>query len=281
MIIWIASYPKSGNTWLRALLTTYYFSKDGIFNFDLLSKIYQFPSESFFQNYKKSFLNISDTAEYWIDAQKKINSDNQFRIFKTHNAYLNVNNYEFTNKKNTLGCIYVVRDPRNMITSIKNHYEHDYEEALNFIEDEKGLVYKKKDNQYVDFSFLSSWKNHYMSWLNQNEFPVGVVKYEDLENNPEKTFENIINFITKTAKLKHTYNVKKAKKCIESCNFDILKKKEQEQGFKEKSVGQKSKKKIDFFNLGKKNQWQKILPKQILKKMNIIFKNDLKKFGYE
>ena len=75
MIIWLASYPKSGNTWLRALLTSYYYTKDGNFDFNVLYKIYQFPAKKFFKPYKKNFTNVFDTAEFWIDAQKKINSD--------------------------------------------------------------------------------------------------------------------------------------------------------------------------------------------------------------
>ena len=53
MIIWLASYPKSGNTWLRALLSSYYYSNNGIFQFDLLKKINQFPENFFFRIYKK------------------------------------------------------------------------------------------------------------------------------------------------------------------------------------------------------------------------------------
>mgnify|MGYP000877460712 CR=1 FL=1 len=221
--MWIASYPKSGNTWLRALLTSYFYTKDGNFDFKLLPKIYQFPAKKFFTKYEKKFINITDTAEFWLDAQKKINLDGSFRIFKTHNAFLDVNNFRFTDKNNTAGCVYVVRDPRNVITSIKNHYEHNYEEALNFMKDDKGLLYKKINNQYVDFHFLSSWNNHYRSWIYNKEFPVQLIKYEDLEKNPEKTFESVINFINKTANLKSLYNFKKAKKCIESCDFKILK----------------------------------------------------------
>ena len=80
---------------------------------------------------------------------------------------------------------------------------------------------------------------------------------------------------------KSFYNFKKAKKCIESCDFKILKKKEQELGFKEAPIGQATKKKLPFFNLGSKNQWEKVLPEKILKKMNILFKEDLKTLAYE
>lgn len=280
MIMWIASYPKSGNTWLRALLTSYFYSEDGNFDFKLLPKIYQFPAKKFFTTYEKKFNNITDTAEFWLDAQKKINLDKNFRIFKTHNAFLDVNNFRFTDTNNTSGCIYVVRDPRNVITSIKNHYEHNYEEALNFMLNDKGLLYERENNQFVNFQFLSSWSNHYKSWIDNKHFPIKIVKYEELENNTMQVLEEVINFINSTAKFKNIFNSKKASKCIESTNFDILKKKEMESGFNEAPLGQKTKKKITFFNLGKKNNWKKIMPKEMLDKINHVFKEDLKKLGY-
>ena len=74
MIIWIASYPKSGNTYVRSLLSAYYFSNDGDFNFGLLKNIKQFPSSDFFES---EFKNVDEASKNWILGQKKIKENNK------------------------------------------------------------------------------------------------------------------------------------------------------------------------------------------------------------
>ena len=96
MIIWIASYPKSGNTWLRSLLCNYFFSVDGTFNFNLLKNINSFPSENNFKSYDDKFENPEDTAKYWIREQEKINEQKKVKFLKTHNAFCKINNYNFS-----------------------------------------------------------------------------------------------------------------------------------------------------------------------------------------
>ena len=128
MIIWIASYPKSGNTWVRSLLSAYLYSDDGIFNFDLLNKIQQFPSKEYFEFFLKDLKDIKKVSDYWIAAQDRINLLNDGTSFlKTHSALCTLENNSFTNKLNTKGAIYVVRDPRNVITSISHHYSLNIE----------------------------------------------------------------------------------------------------------------------------------------------------------
>ena len=282
MIVWLASYPKSGNTWIRALLASYYYTENGEFEFKLLNKIYGFPARRFFRDYNDNFNNVDDTVKYWIKAQEKINSDNKLRIFKTHNALGSINNIDFTNNKNTCGCIYIVRDPRNVITSIKDYYEMDtYEEAQDFMFNKKNTLYEKVNNKYINFNFLGSWSINYKSWVENKLFPVLLVRYEDLEINPLNILEEMITFVNKVGKIKNNFNRSKAMNSIKNCSFDILENKEKTGGFQEANYGQKTGKKIKFFNRGKKNNWKVILPKKILKQLNDELKNDLKNFNYE
>ena len=133
MIIWLASYPKSGNTWLRSLLASYFYQKDGYFNFDLLNFIDQFPSVSYFKKYEDSLLQPESTVKYWITEQENINKDKKLRFFKTHSALCKINNFSFTDNKNTIAAIHIVRDPRNVVTSLSNHYQINKNEAFDFM----------------------------------------------------------------------------------------------------------------------------------------------------
>ena len=274
MIIWIASYPKSGNTWVRSLLSAYLYSDDGIFNFDLLKKIHQFPSKKNFKFFMKDFNNIKKLSNYWIAAQDRINLSNEITFLKTHSALCTFENNPFTNKSNTKAVIYVVRDPRNIVTSVLNHYSFkNIEESFDFIAKNRITVIGENIVQY-----LGTWQQNYKSWRDLKFAPVLVVKYEDLINDTKKTFLSILNFLSDLIDIK--INEKKIANSVDSCSFDSLVKKEKEEGFVEAKVHKKSGKKIRFFNLGKKNNWKNLLNPKIEKKIRKTFEKQMKELGY-
>ena len=281
MIFWIASYPKSGNTWLRALLSSYFYSEDGTFNQDLLQNIGQFPEKRHFIDFKYDTKIVTGTSKFWIKAQEKINQNNKLNFFKTHNILGSINNNNFTNKKNTAGAIYIVRDPRNVLTSIQNHYELSKDEALKFMQSEKKYIhdYHVKDD-FSDFQFISSWEKNYKSWINQNIFPVKLIKYEDLCIKTLDIFMEIIEFIQSLSQEKNNINYLKAQNCVNSTNFENMKKIEKNNGFLESVLSKNDPKKIPFFHLGPKNDWKNIFDKNYQEKLNIIFENNLKELDY-
>ena len=281
MIFWIASYPKSGNTWVRALISSYYYSQDGIFSEKLIKKIGQFPEKVHFEGFNYNKEVITDTSRFWIEAQEKINKDKKIKFKKTHSCLGSINGNNFTNKKNTIACIYIVRDPRNLITSLKNHYELDYDEALNFMISEKKFIYdQQKHNDYSDFQFISSWEKNFLSWKNQNDFPIKLIKYEDLLNKTYYIFEDLIKFINNILKIDENVIQDKLKNSIESTSFNKLKQYEKDYGFSEAVNSKNNYKSIPFFHLGPKNDWKKILSKDLQEKLNITFNKGLKFFSY-
>ena len=282
MIFWIASYPKSGNTWVRSLICSYYYTNDGIFTDDkLLKNIGQFPEKKHFEKFDYNIAVPGDTTKFWIKAQESINQDRRFRFFKTHNFLGKINNTQFTNEQNTLGAIYILRDPRNVITSVKNHFEMTYEESLEFMLNERKFTYDYfKKNDYGDFQFLSSWEKNYQTWINNKMFPTLVIKYENLISQTFVELKKIVNFIDNLTKQKKDFDEKKAINALSSTSFSNLKNFENTIGFSESLVSKINKRKIPFFHLGPKNNWKQILDKDFQTKINRIFKKNLNDLEY-
>ena len=131
MIIWIASYPKSGNTWVRSFLGTYLYSSDGQFNHNLMHKIHEFPDSQILKKYIdiKNFHNLAKVSKHWIKVQSFINAFDLYNyskddhiFLKTHSSMCKINGNNFTSEENTIAVIHVVRDPRNVILSMSNHF---------------------------------------------------------------------------------------------------------------------------------------------------------------
>ena len=277
MIIWLASYPKSGNTWVRLFLNSLLFSKDKSIDINNIT-IKQFPLRKNFEGITCDIDTVSGFVKNCEHTQTRINLDNKIKFFKTHNAFWKSGEYSFTNKENTLGVIYIVRDPRNIITSIKNHYSlNNYDEALEFLKDEKTIIGLKNSTAEMDLpTIVSSWKNHFNSWkkLNCNYL---LIKYENLLDQPLTEFFKITNFLKKISNF--NFNEKNIYKSIENSNFINLKEKEKLYGFNEASKN-KLNKKINFFNLGPDNDYKKLLDNKIKNEIENSFKIEMKELNY-
>ena len=282
MIIWLSSYPKNGNTWLRSLISAYYYTNDGFFlDEQQLQNIQQFPVKKYLETFDYNPEKPGDTVRFWVAAQDKINLDKKIKFFKTHNALVKLGSNDFTNKKNTLGGVYIVRDPRNVLDSVSRHYQIDYDNALKLMQDEKSFTYDfKKKNDYSDYQFISSWQKNYQSWKYNKLIPVKFIRYEDLTKETFIVFKEIVEFIDKITNNRKGFSREKAKNAVQSTSFQNLKKIEIEKGFSESIIARKDNKKIPFFHSGPDNHWQKNFEEKFIKELNNIFVKNLEELNY-
>ena len=194
MIIWLASYPKSGNTWTRILISQLISGDPNDLSYYENSKIIRnYPLAEHFKSFVQNLNNREQIIQNWVNSQKLLSIKNKIQIFKTHNILGSFGNYSFTNKEITLGVIHVVRDPRNVISSVKNHFSlDDLNSAKEFIFDKNKWI-GDLDRGSVD-TFISSWKYHYLSWKSFNKNYL-LIKYEDLLKNTKSEVLKIYSYL--------------------------------------------------------------------------------------
>jgi len=230
-IIWLSSYPKSGNTFLRILISTYFFTNDGNYKQLLLKNIKEYPREYFEYVPNNS---ISKEAMQWKRKQLTINkSYKKFIFLKTHLAHCDVNKKYKTLVPNLSKCIiYIYRDPRNVLLSLKDFFNLDIKSAKKVLFDNKGIIrFKNKDGLEKNFAPILDWGSNYMSYKNnESRIPTIFVKYEDLVKNTAEEFLKILKFL-KDKNISFDINKEKIKRTVNSTTFNKLKILEKKEGF--------------------------------------------------
>jgi len=270
MIVWIASYPKSGNTWVRSFLINYLNRNTSDFNLDFLSQIKRFPRTELFVELKINYIKFSEIVKNWINMQEFLNLKQEFTYLKTHNAMCTINNYPFTNTNNTIGFIYLVRDPRDVVLSYSHQLNKSIEKTCELMISESARIKSDVYNN-IDEVIMSSWSKNYKSWRDYNAVKKIIIKYEDLVLNPYKNFFKIINYLNKINGLH--IDEEMIKKSIENVSFEKLQNLEKEFGFNESSD-------VNFFRKGKSGNWKNELDKKIVFKIEQSFNKEMKELGY-
>jgi hypothetical protein len=279
MIVWLASFPKSGNTWVRAMISSLIYSDNGVFNFEIIKKIQQFPNKKHFEKFTDKYQNVQELKKFWVAAQEQINLDKKIKFLKTHHINCKINEYPFTNKNNTLATIYVVRDPRSLVESFSNYYKINKDAAIKSITSKElatgaGFIKNKQNNV---FTIIGSWNDHYNSWTKANANLL-ILRYEDLLIDPLKELNKIIVFLKKF--IIFNYNDFKTQNIISSTSFENLEKMEKEIGFFEVADIENNQNKIKFFNKGKQNDWRKYLNENEIEYISSKFNYEMKELGY-
>ena len=140
-----------------------FFKRWNYLYFQHLNTFPKYPNPEHLEEFTKNLHSYDEMSKYWIPSQEKLNLNQKINFLKTHHLQCAWKNNSFTNSKNTLGTIYIVRDPRNVLTSIKNHFAFTDEEALNMMLDKNWSLTNGIK------TMLSSWGLHYFSWAKNNK----------------------------------------------------------------------------------------------------------------
>ena len=283
MFVWLASYPKSGNTLVRSMLSAYFFSKDGIYNFDLIKNIKQFPNAILFESLGLNIKNEKELIKNYVKAQEFINKKNEIQFLKTHSHLFNINGNIFTDLNNSLGAIYIVRDPRNIVSSLATFLNISTTKSADYLINGLQLGGNKNSNKKNEIivTYSGIWNSNFDSWKSfKFNDKYLLIKYEDLIINKENTLKKILKFIYKLKNIKLEIDESKLKNVIKSTSFESMKNLEKEKSFSESQINQETGEKIPFFNLGPKNDWKKSLDLEIIKKIEKAFEKEMKELGY-
>ena len=274
-ITWLASYPKSGNTWFRIFLANYLSNSDNPISLD---EIEQTPIASSAIDFEEIVgLNPFELTADEVDLyrpdiyqtlSKEAKESGKILYKKVHDAYtLNAKGEPIFPDEATHCAIYFVRNPLDVCVSYANHSADNIESKANFILNEEASIAGKKSGQLRQI--LMSWRSHVNSWKNQNKIWTHFVRYEDMLQKPMETFGGIIQY------LGLDYDQENLERAILFSDFKLLQQMEQENGFREKAQVCKS-----FFWKGKIGNYRDYLSAKQINRIVEYNYDTMKEFGY-
>lgn len=247
--IWLASYPKSGNTWTRLFFTALLQEKDidinkmetdgiisnrNVIDSNLGINSAEIPEKDFLK-YR------SQLYHKWANSHK----NKEYLLTKVHDACLLQSEILFP-PSITRGVIYILRNPFDMAASIANHNNCSIEKAVNILCNSHYTLASKKDGLTNQISqYIGTWSNHVESWTNVHRENLFLMKYEDMLNDGLNTFTKLVQYVGLE------YSQKQIEKAMKEVEFNKIQQKESENNFIETPKNSQR-----FFRNGKIGGWK-------------------------
>jgi len=271
-IVWIASYPKSGNTWMRAFLWNYFRDSGAPGKLHDLSAFA--VNESNPERYRQftgdrspTELSLEELAVIRPRVQESMAHSTGNVVFaKSHNYLGTFGDYPLYNFQVTGGAIYVVRNPLDVAVSMADHLGTTLDEAIAFMENEQ-TAGAMNDTGVAEF--LSSWSVHVRSWTAQQHPNILVVRYEDMLSRPRKAFLSVLKLLNEPR------DPKRLNRAMKLSSFQQLRKQEAQQGFAERSEHSRR-----FFRSGRRDQWRTALSEQQIDRIIAAHRDQMERLGY-
>lgn len=270
-LVWIASYPKSGNTWTRNFLHNLLRPGDDTQNINDMHHLttYEIAGRWYEGLVDKPIAECSteDVAKVRMQAQQRIADDTDGLVFvKTHNALVRDHGVSMINTAITAGAIYVVRNPLDVAISYSHHLNATIDAAIERM-NQPGVQTNNHEN--VVYEILGSWTQNVHSWTRREHQALHIMRYEDMLSDPEKTFAKLCTFLQlRPARAALTA-------AIEKSSFNRLKEQEDKEGFREKPKDAKR-----FFREGRADVWKEQLSREQAQRIVEAHREQMKRFGY-
>ncbi len=269
-LVWLASYPKSGNTWLRAFLGNYLFKREEPLSLNDLKRVSSgdAPAAAYRDIAGRPPQGLHGLALMQVRTKylHRIATQADISFVKTHSANVRIQNVPLIPPQFTRMAIYVVRNPLDMLVSFADHFAMSFERAAEAIATKTNGV---PPNQKVLGQYLGTWSDHVKGWTRAKDIRVHTVRYEDMQSDPEQAFSRVIKAMGVPV------DDAALRQAIEFSSFETLKRLESETGFDEKGAAQER-----FFREGRTGTGSEALPPAVIEKIKQDHGDTMRRHGY-
>ena len=276
-IYWLASYPKSGNTWLRVFLTNYWRDAEEPADINALDDGPLASERELFD--ELIGIEASDLMRTEIERYRPLmyeqlvaeTEEDTTLFLKVHDAFLtNTAGKPLFPKTVTAGVIYLIRNPLDVAASYAHHNNEPVAKTIKWMaSDDHSLMGWSDhiDNQLPQR--LLSWTNHVRSWIEEPGLNRLVVRYEDMYEHSHTTFAGIIRFTGAEV------DEQRLHKALDFSRFERLQAQEIEHGFGIKQPTAES-----FFRKGVVGSWREVLSEDHVATLIATHHEVMQQFGY-